>query len=256
MPPPLKVSGSIRLGGDCGFTLLELIISLTITTLVVLVIYSAFSMGVRVWERQGEGNEELRREEVMLRLLDWDIAQLSAYSTVWEARPVSFFAGGSRTLFYVTRHGFGALDRLDKALFFTCLFVDKGDNDSLGLFLYKVPVPGSDLLREVRGFLAMNTSMRGSFTPPEFIRDQAVLIADGFNILEFSYFAETFTPFAGQDPDAANQSMRSLDDDGQDEWIEDDMPGQIQVRYARQEGEEVSVALVIDLGAIRSLNND
>lgn len=235
-----------------GFTLLELIISLTITTLVVLVIYTAFSMGVRVWERQGRISEEPRRAEVMLRLLDRDFAELTTYTTLWEGQSLSFFAGGPRTMFYVTRNGFGALRRQDKALFFTCLYVDADENDALGLYVYKVPEPGPELLREVRGFLAMNPTMRSMYTPAGFIQEKAVRIADGFSILEFSFTKDRFLPFAGPPDDVPRQQLLSATGSALDleEWVESGLPGQIQLLIERDDDDEAAVLLLPGRGRV------
>lgn len=235
-----------------GFTLLELIISMTITAMVVLVVYSAFSMGVRVWERQDQGNEELRREEIMLRLLDHDFAAQVPYNTLWEANALSFAVGGPKTLFYVTRNGFGALRRQGKALFFTCLFVDRDENDANALYLYKVPEPSPDLLREIRGFLGMSTAMRAAYVPPDRIRQDAVLIADGFERLLFSFSADFFEPFAGSPEEVIRQRMITASDDSLDleEWIEEGLPGQVQLFYQGQDEDDVRLLFLPGRGRV------
>ena len=133
-----------RTEASSGFTLLELIISLTITAMVVVVVYSAFSLGVRVWERQGQESDAVKRDEIMFRLLDRDVADMAPYVMLLDGASLSLTAGGPTAFFYVTRNGFGALRRQDRALFFTCLFVAEDDDKDLALYLYKVPTfPGS-----------------------------------------------------------------------------------------------------------------
>jgi len=48
--------------GNRGFTLLELLISLTILSLVTVLIFGAFRMGIRAWEK-GERNIDGRQRE-------------------------------------------------------------------------------------------------------------------------------------------------------------------------------------------------
>ncbi len=231
-----------------GFTLLELVISLTITAMVAVLIYAAFAMGLRVWERQGRDTDVVRREESMLRLLEWDFAGMAPYTTLWEGAPLSFFAGGARTLFYVTRNGFGALRRQDKALFFTCLFVDQGleDSERLGLYLYKVPEPQPELLREMRGFQSSSEAMRAAYVPPEALRTHAVRIAEGFSALDFSFASDTVDPFAGPPGDRIGTRMSDALEDSLEleEWLQKDWPGQVQLQYAREDAEPVRLLLL------------
>lgn len=245
-PEPSRPSPASRPG---GFTLLELVVSLTITTMVTLVIYSAFALGTRVWERQGQEDQDLRREEVMLRLLDQDVAGMTAYNTRWEGADLSFFAGSPTVLFYVTGNGFGALRRQDKALFFSCLFVGQDENGQEGLFLYKIPEPGPDLVREVRGFLGASSAGRAVYGVPEPIRRQAVRIADGYANLSFSYSGDRLVPFGGPPQDAMERSLTADEDDlDQEKWTTIGLPGQIQLRYGRDQAEPSRVLLIPGLG--------
>ncbi|WP_158269754.1 type II secretion system protein J [Desulfonatronum sp. SC1] len=237
-----------------GFTLLELIIALTITAMVVVVIYASFALGVRVWERQGSDTEEVRREEAMLRLLERDFAGMAPYTTLWEGASLAFFAGGAKTLFYVTRNGFGALRRQDKALFFVCLFVDQGlkDPEQMGVYLYKVPEPQPGLLREVRRFQASSEAARAVYLPPEALRHQAVRIAEGFDVLDFSFAADTVDPFAGPPGDRpGTQALREPENALELEaWVSKEWPQQVQMLFSREGDEPLRLLLVPGRGAL------
>jgi len=69
---------------ETGFTLFELMISLTIISMIVLVLYYSFSLGVRIWQ-QGDNEENvLKRHEVFRRLLKRDFRHAARYSFRWE----------------------------------------------------------------------------------------------------------------------------------------------------------------------------
>lgn len=229
-----------------GFTLLELIISMTIISMVVLVIYSAFAMGSRVWERQGRDTELQRREEVLLRLLLDDVAGLVPYTTLWEGRETFFMAGGPGTLFYVTRNGFGSRRRGDAALFFGCLYLDEDDQGDLGVYLLKMPEPDPDLLRALRGFAALGEGARERYTLPDTLARDAVRILSGLGEAAFSYAAESFLPFHGPPEDALDPASTLRDEDvlELDEWTEPRLPGRILLRYALEDTEPRAVLLV------------
>jgi len=237
-----------------GFTLLELIIALTITTMVAVVIYAAFALGVRVWERQGSDTGEIRREEAMLRLLERDFADMAPYTTLWEGAFLNFFAGGPKTLFYVTRNGFGALRRQDKALFFGCLFVDQGleDPEQMGVYLYKVPEPQPELMREARRFQTSSEAARAAYVPPEDLQSQAVCIAEGFEVLDFSFAADTVDPFAGPPKDRpGTQALHEPEERLELEtWVRQEWPGQVQLQYGRAGREPLRLLLMPGRGAL------
>ena len=242
-PPILPLTNNPR---PTGFTLLELIISMTIISMVVLVIYSAFAMGSRVWERQGRDTELQRREEVLVRLLLDDAAGLVPYTTLWEGRETFFMAGGPGTLFYVTRNGFGARRRGDAALFFGCLYLDEDDQGDLGIYLLKMPEPNPDLLRAVRGFSTLSEGAMERYTLPDTLRRDAVLILSGLSEAAFSYAADPFLPFHGPPEDALEpaSTLRDEDDLELGEWTEQQLPGQILLRYALEDAEPRAVLLV------------
>lgn len=65
-----RVTLKSRLGPQQGFTLLELIVGVTIFSMITVVLYSGFRIGVRSWEAgeaRAEGTEEIRIVEGFLR---------------------------------------------------------------------------------------------------------------------------------------------------------------------------------------------
>jgi len=242
-PPSFQNRNNAR----SGFTLLELIISLTIITMVVLVIYAAFAMGVRVWERQGQDTEEVRREEIMLRMLHDDFAAMAAYSTRLDGVDLSFLSGGGQTVFYATRNGFGAGRRGDKALFFACLFVHQElAGDGYSLYLLKYPEPNIRLLEALRDFMTAGEPARERYVPADDLRQEAVRIAGGFEQAGFTFSSIAYDPLAGQPEDAPAEQMITQDEGRLEleQWAEQGVPSQVQFSYAWPDQDLVHVYLV------------
>ncbi len=59
---------------NCGFTLLELLISLTIVAVIVVLIFSALRIGVRAWEKGEENVEARQRYRIVLNLMRQQLA--------------------------------------------------------------------------------------------------------------------------------------------------------------------------------------
>jgi len=92
---PLNKSGA-------GFTLLELMISLTIMGLVLVLVFGAFRIGSRAWER-GERDVEVRqRERVVLNLLKRQIASACAKEIQLKDEPAFFMRGDSAAVEFVS----------------------------------------------------------------------------------------------------------------------------------------------------------
>lgn len=70
------------LNGQRGFTLLELLISLTIVAVIVVIVFSALRIGIRAWEK-GEKDLDIRqRQRIVLDLIKRQLASTSV-SEVW-----------------------------------------------------------------------------------------------------------------------------------------------------------------------------
>ena len=60
-----------------GFTLLELIISLTIVAVILVIVFGAFRIGIRAWEK-GEGDiESHQRQRIVLELINRQLASMA-----------------------------------------------------------------------------------------------------------------------------------------------------------------------------------
>lgn len=233
-----------------GFTLLELIVGLTITSLILLVLYSAFSTGARVWERQGEGTEDVIREETMVRLLHSDFTGMRPFNMLWERGRLFFFAGSSKAIYYVTSNGLGANHRDGNRLFFTCLFLAENENGGMGLFLYKSGVPEPGLIRAVHDHHNLGEGMRAMYSPPEWLRENAVRIVGEMESARFSFAADEFIPFGGSIGESTTPSglMIGEQDFAKEFWNEPGLPGQVQLSYTGKTRDNVRILLIPQWG--------
>lgn len=63
-------------GEDNGFTLLELLISMTILTMIVVIIFGAFRVGVRAWEKGENSVSARQRQQVVMDLIKHQLASM------------------------------------------------------------------------------------------------------------------------------------------------------------------------------------
>lgn len=215
-----------------GFTLLELIVSMTIISMVVLVLYFAFSTGVRSWDSDVVHGEQEMRLEAVLRLMEDDLGHAVPYNMNWQKGPVSLFAGGPRTMFYVTGNGTGAFSGAGAGLFFSILYVDDCPDETLDcLFVYKSFRPSPEYISSADQFRTASEFQRENFSPDTEIAEKSLLVLKGLEGMNFSYSSERFAAFAGTNSDGASQLM---DDNQLDEefWVSDELPGQVRIDFS------------------------
>ena len=78
-----------------GFTLLELLISLTIMGLIVVVVFGAFRIGVRAWEKGEKDVETHQRQRVVLNLIKRQLASIFVHK-VGNGNHRPFFLKGDK----------------------------------------------------------------------------------------------------------------------------------------------------------------
>jgi general secretion pathway protein J len=69
-------------GHNKGFTLLELIIALTIVAVIVVIIFGALRIGIRAWEKGEKDVDSRQRQRIVLDLIKRQLASISV-SEVW-----------------------------------------------------------------------------------------------------------------------------------------------------------------------------
>ncbi len=91
------------LNGHRGFTLLELLISLTIVAVIVVIIFGALRIGIRAWEK-GEKDLDMRqRQRIVLDLIKRQLASISV-SDVWGSdQQLVSLKGDDKSVEFVSR---------------------------------------------------------------------------------------------------------------------------------------------------------
>jgi prepilin-type N-terminal cleavage/methylation domain-containing protein len=184
----LKPNTSIKSNNNAGFTLIEMIIAMTILALVVTVLYLAFSTAGQIWSRQQVKGSRGEHEAAVMRLLQDDLQHLVPYSFTWEKGSGFFFALGKRTIFYATTSGYGARQRQREGLYFACCYLKPStEKEGLALYLVKTMGPKKILIESLWDFIQnpdhnLNVSSE--------ISDASLLILDGLTAASFAVVAD------------------------------------------------------------------
>lgn len=167
---------SSSIPSSAGFTLIELLISLTILSLLVTVLYQSFATASRVWSRQELFDETKARQVSVRRLLNADFGQNVMYRYSHPQGQYTFFAGTSTVLFYVTTNGFGARNRNDFGLFFTCCYLWQNNDGSQTVKLYKSAYPEKFLLEIFERFMQLSSSEQKVWQVPTELDEQSLVV--------------------------------------------------------------------------------
>jgi prepilin-type N-terminal cleavage/methylation domain-containing protein len=222
--------------GNSGFTLLELIISMTIISMIVLVLYFAFSIGARSWEGDDSHSGHEVRLEATLRLVEDDLQNAVPYNMNWETKEMALFTGGPRSVFYVTGNGTGAFSGAGAGLFFSILYINScPETTDDCLYLYKSPRPCPEFVRTVDQFKSRGELQRDFFEPGTEIANKSILIVNEVENFNISYSKEQFIPFAGpgyEEPETYTQGDDVLPEE---HWMDDELPGQLRFAFSARE---------------------
>jgi len=87
-----------------GFTLLELVIAVTILSLITIIIGSSFRLGIHAWEKGDKETGEIQRLRILSGLLSQQVASAYPYKMKFEDMdgPAVIFRGGTDELMFVT----------------------------------------------------------------------------------------------------------------------------------------------------------
>lgn len=91
--------------GNRGFTLIELMLSMTIMAVVVVLVLGAFQLGVRAWEKGGKDVEVAERQRIVLDLMRRQIASMWVRVppvTDNEDEKVLLFAGEAGSMSFIS----------------------------------------------------------------------------------------------------------------------------------------------------------
>ena len=133
----MRDTGVLKTGRNGGFTLLELMISLSITALILVVVFGSFRVGVRAWEK-GEAEVEARqRERIVMELIKRQLSSaVLREDTGNEELPYTFaMAGDDTSLSFISHvplvafHGYGMV-----FVRYAALPDDRGSGERLSFF--------------------------------------------------------------------------------------------------------------------------
>lgn len=219
-----------------GFTLLELIISMTIVSMVVLVLYYAFSIGVRTWDSQDDAEQEVMRLEAVIRLVEEDFRQIVPYNMIWEKGEISLFAGGGQSVFYVTENGLGSVSGAGAGLFFAGLYLDQcPDDPDKCLFLIKKPYPSMAFVDQVNFFKGLGEFQRRDYIPGTQITEDKILLVEGLSEARFSFSSRQYIPFGGISHDLPDDHRTRDGQLEEDHWVRKELPSQIRFEFVLQD---------------------
>jgi hypothetical protein len=228
---------------------------MTIMALVVTVLYSAFSTGVRVWTDQDNAMAVVQERFIVSRQLGRDFERLRPYNFSWEKGEDFFFAGDRSTLFYATANGFAAQDRDKGEIFFACAFLERDEeNATLDLRIFKTAYPKRFLIQALEDFQvrAEEQDNDPGFTVPEDIRKQSIVLLHG---LDEAGFVINFPDRVLLEEENATRTLddveqenatriQELEDLEDDPWKRGELPASIQLTFTQKEKSQTIFARV------------
>ena len=158
-----------------GFTLLEVVVTLTILGLILLIIFGAFRLGLAAWDRGEQTREEYQRQRTATQLIHRQIKSMVPYKIKTQKAEGDYlaFEGKGRSLKFVSTLSLKAA-RPDGLVFAVYEFKD-GGSEGGRLVAYEKRVVNKDFFEE---------------GPTE---DQGISVLEGLSDVRFEYFREEDT---------------------------------------------------------------
>ena len=209
-----------------GFTLLEVVLAVSIMSLIVATLYMAFGQATRTWSTQNILTESAKRMAIVTDMLSREFDQIRPYSFVTDKGTDFFFSASPAAMFYVTPQGFGARRRSPGRLYFSCLylapdgFLDEEPEEDLpeeglSLYLCKLDRPEPWFLEELREFKLLDRERQEAYTPGLEIREASVFLLSGIVEARFSCSGSTELPKTQNATEPGDDLLaQSLDEPG------------------------------------------
>jgi general secretion pathway protein J len=133
-----KINSVNMLNGQSrGFTLLELVISLTIVTLIVVIIFGALRIGIRAWEKGEKDVDSRQRQRIVLDLIKRQLAS-TCVSEVWgKDQQLVSLKGDSKSVDFVSQIPMTPGNRFGVVYVKYTVRPEKGDNKERLMFYEK-----------------------------------------------------------------------------------------------------------------------
>ena len=159
-----------RMHGSRGFTLLELLLSLAITSIVIVIVFGAFRIAIRAWEKSDRDIDKQQRIRVVTQMIRIQLASAVASKSTLSSTDVPLFEGNESQLSFISAI---ALNPQNKgSIVFSQLIAESGSDDlSSTLFLVEKGLLVSDPLLDTE-------STNG---------EERVVLATGLKAIRFHY---------------------------------------------------------------------
>jgi general secretion pathway protein J len=125
-----------------GVTLLELLIAITIFSLIAVIIGGSVRLGVRAWERGESGVNNSQRMRVLLERFTQQLKSVYPYQIEMDGKKVVAFQGGHDSLWFVT----SAINPLEGGLKWLSYSVKEGN-----LIIKEGRLPDKKVLEKISG---------------------------------------------------------------------------------------------------------
>ena len=213
--------------GASGFTLLELIVTFTILSLVVVMILGALRLGSASWERGEERVEKVQKKRIVFELLSQQMKSSFPYRIKSQKAEADFlaFLGERTSLRFVS--AFSIRARKQEGLVFVIYKVEEEGASGKILKVYEKRVLNKNFLEE---------------TPDE---EQFLTLTDGLSDLSFEYFDEG--PAEGRGEDASGEWVETWDT--KEKKV---LPSQVKITVTWKEKKaelEIALPVVVSLPA-------
>lgn len=214
--------------GTSGFTLLEMVVTLTILGFILLIIFGAFRLGISAWEKGESSREEYQKVRAVSQLVSRQLKSIVPYKIKTEKAEGDYlaFQGRARSLKFVSALSMRA--KQPEGFVYAIYEFRDGGNEGGRLVVY-----------EQRVLIRKNFFEEG---PKE---DSGVPLIEGISDIRFEYYQE-------------EDSLKNREEGWVEEWDakeEKDLPKAIRMtvtyKSGQSEKEETSMMLLASVSANR-----
>ncbi len=210
-----------------GFTLIEVVVTMTILGLILLIIFGAFRLGLSAWERGSRTREDFQRERTALRMISGQVKSMVPYKIKTEKAEGDYlaFEGKENSLKFVSALSLKA--QRPEGFVFVIYEFKSGGPEGGRLVVYEQRAVNSDFFEE------------------GFREDRGISVMEGISEVRFEYYRE-----------ADDEKNRA------EEWIENwdakeekELPRALRMtvtyKNGKNEKEEISMNLLSSISANR-----